>query len=76
MWGVTQWESFDVIDSSAGQPLADFTCVAADAGMVTQFTNTSLNNGPLTEYQWDVDGDGVIDYTTENVSHTYTTPGL
>ena len=42
-----------------------------DDTMTVDFTDTSVG---AVSWQWDVDGDDVIDYTTQDVSHTYT-PG-
>lgn len=36
------------------------------------FTDNSVG---ATSWQWDVDGDDVIDYTTQNPNHTYTSSG-
>lgn len=36
------------------------------------FTDTSVG---ATSWQWDVDGDDIIDYTTQNPTHTYTGTG-
>ena len=41
-------------------------------------TNTSLTkpfSGAITQHQWDMNGDGNVDYTTANPTHTYTTVG-
>jgi hypothetical protein len=42
-----------------------------DDNMSVNFTDTSVG---AISWQWDVDGDDVIDYTVQNPSHTYT-PG-
>ena len=42
-----------------------------DDNMSVDFTDTSVG---AISWQWDVDGDDVIDYTVQNPSHTYT-PG-
>ncbi|HJN54345.1 MAG TPA: T9SS type A sorting domain-containing protein [Flavobacteriaceae bacterium] len=52
----------------------DFTSVEnqdCDDNMSVDFTDTSFG---AVSWQWDVNGDDVIDYTTQDVSHTYT-PG-
>lgn len=41
-------------------------------GVNVVFTNTEAN---ASDWQWDVDGDGTTDYTTQNISYAYTTPG-
>ena len=43
-----------------------------DPTLSVNFTDNSVG---ATSWQWDVDGDDVIDYTTQNVSHTYSTNG-
>ena len=56
-------------------PVASFTSSDLEIafGQNITFTNTSSYGD---EYFWDVDGDGVDDYTSPNVTHTYTTPGV
>ncbi|WP_353779520.1 T9SS type A sorting domain-containing protein [Winogradskyella sp. 3972H.M.0a.05] len=44
-----------------------------DPSLTVNFTDNSVG---ATSWQWDVDGDDVIDYTTQNPSHTYNSPGL
>ena len=39
-----------------------------EASLTVNFESLSEN---VTDWQWDVDGDGTIDYTTKNPSHTY-----
>ncbi|MAD97375.1 MAG: hypothetical protein CMB99_08625 [Flavobacteriaceae bacterium] len=41
----------------------------------TLSVNFTDNSTGATSWQWDVDGDNVIDYTTQNISHTYNTAG-
>lgn len=40
------------------------------------FTDTSVSIVTPNSWQWDVDGDGIIDYTTNTFTHNYTTPGI
>jgi PKD repeat protein len=42
-----------------------------------QFTDATYTSDPggVTAWAWDVDGDNVTDYTTQNPTHTYTTCG-
>jgi PKD repeat protein len=42
--------------------------------LTVQFTDQSVSAG-TTLYKWDINNDGVTDYTTKNPSHKYTTPG-
>ncbi|MCB0445928.1 MAG: T9SS type A sorting domain-containing protein [Gelidibacter sp.] len=37
------------------------------------FTDNSIG---ATSWEWDVDGDNVVDYTTQNPTHTYNSPGI
>ncbi len=32
--------------------------------------------GNITQWAWDIDADGTVEYTTQNPSHTFTTPGM
>jgi len=41
-------------------------------GVNVLFTNTESN---ASDWEWDIDGDGITDYTTQTVSHAFTTPG-
>ncbi|MEM5564232.1 T9SS type A sorting domain-containing protein [Psychroserpens sp. AS72] len=50
---------------------ADFTRDCGNS-MVVDFTDTSIG---ATAWEWDVDGDDIIDYTTQNPSHTYSSQG-
>ena len=44
------------------------------APLPVQFTDQSVSAG-TTSYNWDVNNDGVVDYTTKNPSHTYQAAG-
>tara|TARA_R110002096_G_scaffold435944_1_gene664451 strand:- start:4532 stop:6463 length:1932 start_codon:yes stop_codon:yes gene_type:complete len=35
--------------------------------------NFANNCSGITQWQWDIDSDGIVDYTTENPTHTYST---
>lgn len=54
---------------------ADFTADVTHTCSSPQTVNFTDNSTNATSWQWDVDGDGVVDYTSQNPSHTYTTPG-
>ncbi|WP_091688718.1 NosD domain-containing protein [Methanococcoides vulcani] len=56
-------------------PVADFTAnvTSGKAPMTVQFTDFSSN---ATSWEWDVNGDGIVDYTTRNPIHTYDMPGI
>lgn len=51
--------------------IADKT-LSCENNLTVTFTDTSIG---ATSWSWDVNGDDVIDYTTQNVTHTYNTPG-
>jgi len=57
-------------------PTAQFTAntVQGQAPLTLQFTDRSVSAG-TTSYQWDMNNDGVVDYTTRNPGHTYQTSG-
>lgn len=61
--------------SSVPAPVAGFTSseTSIEPGETVVFTNTSTGAGNT--YAWDVNGDGVTDFTSTNASFTYTTPG-
>ncbi|WP_345243561.1 PKD domain-containing protein [Nibrella saemangeumensis] len=55
--------------------LPSFTAAPVCLGSPTLFTNTTPQSGPQPSYSWDVNNDGTADYSTADVSHTYTAPG-
>src|SRR3990172_8498399 len=57
--------------------VADFSVSkrVACIGVPVTFTDLSWNAIPTT-WDWDIDNNGSTDYTTQNPSHTYTTPGV
>jgi PKD repeat protein len=58
-------------------PIANFINKPACLGDVSTFTNTSTSSdGAITSYQWDFNGDNMIDNTFMNPSFTYTTNGI
>ncbi|MCQ8893230.1 MAG: PKD domain-containing protein [Methanolinea sp.] len=56
-------------------PTADFTAspTSGYAPLSVQFTDTSTGNP--TQWQWDVNNDGIVDYTVQNPMHVYAIPG-
>ncbi len=62
--------------TTAGLPTAQFTATttSGQVPLTVQFTDQSVSTG-TTVYKWDVNNDGVTDYTTKSPSHTYTTAG-
>lgn len=51
----------------------DFT-YSCSSSKTVQFTDASLK--PNNSWAWDVNNDGVTDYTTRNPMHTYSSPGV
>ncbi|MDP8221645.1 MAG: dockerin type I domain-containing protein, partial [Candidatus Stygibacter frigidus] len=45
------------------------------ASLAVQFSSVSYPLNGIESWEWDVDGDGVYDYTDENPYHLYDTPG-
>ncbi|GAA3621933.1 T9SS-dependent choice-of-anchor J family protein [Flavivirga jejuensis] len=46
------------------------TSVTCEETLTVNFKNSCSN---ITNWQWDVDSDGIIDYTNQNPTHTYST---
>ncbi len=55
--------------SPAGSPGANFTVSSGDAGVPITFSDTS--SGSPTAWEWDFDGDTVVDSYLQNPVHTY-----
>jgi len=57
-------------------PTAKFTAntTQGQAPLAVQFTDQSVITG-ITSYTWDINNDGVTEYTTKNPVHTYPTAG-
>ncbi len=51
------------------------TSVALNAPVNFSDTSYSSDPGGILAWAWDVDGDSVVDYTTQNCSHSYATEG-
>jgi|GEM_PF-5276240 len=57
-------------------PEANFSANNVWFGSPTTFTDLSLYTNQYTQYFWDVDGDGITDYTyNTGFTHTYASPG-
>ena len=57
-------------------PTVQFTASATSgqSPLSVRFTDQSVSATPLS-YQWDVNNDGIVDYTTQKPSHTYLAAG-
>jgi len=57
-------------------PVVAFAAPAVCAGTAASFANTSTNVAADATYEWDIDNNGTVDYTTKgNITHTYATAG-
>ncbi|MBX2949668.1 MAG: PKD domain-containing protein [Crocinitomicaceae bacterium] len=57
-------------------PVADFSFVnSCDNGAITFTSEATVSSGTIDQTLWDVQSDGMIDYTAANGSHLYPTDG-
>jgi PKD repeat protein len=76
-WSLWQSESFHIHYVTCTCPVVDFTADTVNVlGNMTTFVNLSSDVDPSATYEWDVDGDDIVDYTTENITHTYADYGI
>lgn len=66
----------DYIKVAEALPNAAFSATPTfgPAALDVQFTDEST--GSISSWEWDVNGDGVVDYTIQNPTHSYTAPGF
>jgi ligand-binding sensor domain-containing protein len=57
-------------------PVADFSSSTACLPGSTELTNTSTKTDALTTYQWDINNDGSVEYTTKDVSFVFPEKGV
>ncbi|MBP1928332.1 C1A family cysteine protease/subtilisin family serine protease [Methanolinea mesophila] len=57
-------------------PVADFSGSPKEGIVPLTVTFFDSSTGNPTSWKWDVNGDGVTDFSTKNCSFTYTTPGV
>jgi gliding motility-associated-like protein len=56
-------------------PIVSFNTSNVCLGNPTIFNNTSsIPSGTITNWMWDVNGDGIVDATTQNLNNTYANP--
>lgn len=75
-WSITKSENFEIIPVVCQVPDVSFTASAGNAGSPIDLTSTSNNVDGATIYSWDVDADGVTDYTGASAQHSFSTPGV
>lgn len=60
-----------------GNPVANFKANSVCLGDVTNFQNYSTSvDGMITSYQWDFNGDNIVDNISQNTSNTYASSGI
>ncbi|WP_169336194.1 MBG domain-containing protein [Pontibacter roseus] len=57
-------------------PVVAFTATPVCIGTANSFTNTSTGLLADATYAWDIDNNGTTDYSTKDISHTYTVAGI
>jgi PKD repeat protein len=57
--------------------VADFrsAVVTGHAPLPVSFSDGTVSNLPVTSWAWDFENDGMVDATTQNPNHVYTSPG-
>ena len=60
---------------AVGRPTAAFGAEPREGCVPLTVTFIDSSGGAPTSWAWDVNGDGVTDYTTRTCTHTYTQPG-
>jgi PKD repeat protein len=65
-------------DATPTPPTANFSATPTSSGCTSSLlvNFTDLSTGNPTSWEWDINNDGIIDYTTQNPSHTYSSPGV
>lgn len=58
-----------------GRPTANFRAEPREGCVPLTVVFADSSTGGPTSWAWDVNGDGVTDYTTQTCTHTYTQPG-
>jgi len=58
------------------EPVVDFTNESnlCETNAI-QFSNQSTKTDVFTKYEWDIDNNGTIDYTTKDIEHTFSSAG-
>lgn len=58
------------------KPNVQFSTTNNCLNATTNFTNSSsVTGGVISNWYWDIDADGIVEYTNPNITHTYSNPG-
>jgi hypothetical protein len=49
----------------------DFTNICEDQAMALNSTSTVANPSNIASYEWDIENNGTVDYTTNNINHSF-----
>ena len=75
--GAMNYSSGSTANATTTYSVADFNAdnsLSCSGNLTVNFTDASI--GAWNSWAWDVDNDGVTDYTTQNPTHTYNQAGL
>ncbi len=76
-WSLAKRQPFEIYDVNCTCPIVEFTADTVDSPQVaTTFVNLSQNIDPGAWYEWDVENDGIVDYTTLDITHSYADFGI
>ncbi|RLD53088.1 MAG: hypothetical protein DRJ05_16875, partial [Bacteroidetes bacterium] len=76
-WSIWQRDTLHIHHVNCTCPIVDFTADTVNVlGNTTTFTNLSDSLFTGATYEWDVDNDSIIDYTTANITHVYPGYGI
>jgi len=56
-------------------PVANFQAIPTSGAAPLQVQFTDISTGNPTQWQWDINNDGIVDYTVQNPLHAYTSVG-
>lgn len=54
----------------------DFTNICEDQSMAMNSTSTVANPSNIATYEWDIDNNGTVDYTSNNINHSFPGYGI
>ncbi|MBE9485022.1 MAG: PKD domain-containing protein, partial [Bacteroidetes bacterium] len=75
-WSIPIHEQFDVHFVTCICPIPYFTFDTVDIGSSTVFTNLSDSLAPGVTYEWDINYNSTVDYTTKDISHSFAQRGI